>query len=194
MLILVTALVGACGGGNEGTSPTTSPAATGVAPSPTATEAIGPSPTPTLPAGFSCANTSGGASHAPDWGPGGPAVVAVRVGKHPGYDRFVLQFDGTIPSYSITRQGTSFTLSPQGRTVTVKGNNGVRVALKPENWTSYMGPRRLLPLLPYLREARLVENFEGTMQWGLGIHGPPCLRVSTLQSPPRLVVDVTAGT
>ena len=81
-------------------------------------------------------------------------------------------------------------LSPSGKKVALEGTNGVLVLLKPEDWTAYTGPSEFHARLPVIREARLVENFEGTMQWGLGILGAPCIRVSTLQSPPRLVIDL----
>ena len=192
-VVLAAALLSACGGGSTGSSgspsvPSTTPAPpTSPAPSPS------PSPTPTLPAGFTCANASGGAAHASDWGPAGPTVTAARVAGHSGFDRFVLQFDGTVPSYTVRRQSTpTFTLDPKGSKVTLRGTRGVLITVKPENWTAYTGPSRLVPLLAVIREARLVQNFEGTMQWGLGILGTPCLRVTTLKGPARLVVDVAA--
>ena len=89
------------------------------------------------------------------------------------------------------RSGTSFTDSPRGQTVTLSGTNGVLVVVHPVfNWTSYSGPFAFKPDFPVLREARQIENFEGYQQWALGIQGTPCLRVTTLASPPRLVVDV----
>lgn len=192
-IALAAAVLTACGNGTTTTPPTT-PASTATSPTPTATTASPtPSPTPTLPAGFRCGNASGGVSHAPDWPITGPTVTAVRVGHHSSFDRFVLEFDGTVPAFTVKRQSTpTFTLDPKGTKVTLRGTRGVLITLKPENWTAYRGPSRLLPMFAYLREARMVQNFEGTMQWGLGILGTPCLRVTTLTGPPRLVVDVTA--
>ena len=91
------------------------------------------------------------------------------------------------------RSGTSFTASPRGQAVTLSGTNGVLVVVHPvTNWTAYRGPVAFQPDYPVLREARQVENFEGYQQWALGIQGTPCLRVTTLTQPSRLVVDVTA--
>jgi len=120
--------------------------------------------------------------------------VGVRVGQHLGYDRLVVEFNGSIPSYSVQRRsGTSFTGSPRGQAVTLGGTNGVLVVVHPVfNWTSYSGPVAFKPDYPVLREARLVENFEGYQQWALGIQGTPCLRVTILTAPPRLVVDIAA--
>jgi hypothetical protein len=115
------------------------------------------------------------------------------VAGHSGYDRFVLQFDGTVPSYTVTRQSTpTFTLASQGTSVRLRGTRGVLITVKPENWTAYTGSSHFVPLLAVIREARMVQNFEGTMQWGLGVLGTPCLRVTTLKAPTRLVVDVVA--
>jgi hypothetical protein len=75
--------------------------------------------------------------------------------------------------------------------VTLAGNHGVLIRIEPiGNWTSYSGPTEFDPPFPRLREARLIENFEAVQQWGLGVQGNTCVRVSTLSGPYRLVVDV----
>ena len=171
------------------TSASFSPTAT-ASPVPSSSPSTTPTPQPTsaLLAGFTCADTSGGSEQT------GSNVVGVRVGQHDGYDRLVIEFSGPIPSYNVQRRsGTTFTASPRGQAVTLRGTNGVLVLLHPIfNWTD-SGPSDFQPDYPVLREARLVENFEGYQQWALGIQGTPCLRVTTLTSPSRLVVDVTAA-
>lgn len=103
-----------------------------------------------------------------------------------------MEFSGAVPSYSVTPQPSSqFTLTPKGGTVTLEGTNGVLVTVQHIDWTSYTGPTSLRPEFTDLREARLVQNFEGVQQWGLGIAGVVAVRVFTLSSPARLVVDVT---
>jgi hypothetical protein len=99
--------------------------------------------------------------------------------------------DGWVNWSVQRRSGTSFTESPRGQPVTLSGTNGVLVVVHPIlNWTSYSGPFAFKPDYPVLRVARLVETFEGYQQWALGIQGTPCLRVTTLSAPSRLVVDV----
>jgi len=192
-VVLAAALVSACSNGSATTTPTTPPSTVGTTPPPATSPSPSPSPSPALPAGFKCRNFVGGATHAPDWGPAGPTVTAIRIGGHSDFDRFVMQFDGTVPAYKVTRQARPiFTQDPKGTTVRLKGNHGVLVTVKPENWTAYTGPTHMVPMLAFIREARMVQNFEGTMQWGLGILGNPCLRVTTLKNPQRLVVDVAA--
>jgi hypothetical protein len=41
-----------------------------------------------------------------------------------------------------------------------------------------------------LAEVRLLQNFEGVVQWGLGLNHQSCKRIFTLSSPTRLVIDV----
>ena len=120
--------------------------------------------------------------------------MAVRVGAHPGYDRFVIEFDRAVPGYSVTIQhGARFTLSPSGKTVVLGGSNGAVVTVQHVlNWNSYSGPLTVQLGSSYLKAGRQIQNYEGVQQWGLGIAGDPALRVFTLSSPPRLVVDVTA--
>jgi hypothetical protein len=185
-LTLALLLVACSNNGNEGaSSPPASP------PTPSSTQTTPPTqPSPTPPAGFQCgASFKGGSSSS--GAPTGPTVTGVRVGGHTGFDRFVMEFSAPIPRYTVTPQSSPvFTLDPKGTKVTLDGTAGVLITVKPENWQAYTGPTGMRPGLPFLQQARMVQNFEGTMQWGLGIQGSPCLKVTTLNSPPRLVVDV----
>jgi hypothetical protein len=191
-------LVAACGqqSSGPGSASPTPTATTSVSLTPTTTPQLSltpsPSPTPTAvsspawpPAGFSTGGSSGGSATIVN-------VTAVRVGAHPGYDRLVIEFSGPVPSYTVTPQSDSrFTPAPKGGTVTLEGTNGVLITVQHINWTAYAGPTSLRPEFTYLREARLIQNFEGVQQWGLGIAGVAAVRVFTLASPARLVVDVT---
>jgi hypothetical protein len=51
---------------------------------------------------------------------------------------------------------------------------------------------RFIPAIRISVRRCWVENFEGYQQWALGTQGTPALRVFTLGSPSRLVVDVSA--
>ncbi len=141
-----------------------------------------------LPPGFSYHDFSGGSTAS------GSQAVAVRIGQHDGFDRFVIEFSGVIPGYAVTRRPSpDFIDSPKGGTVHLEGSSGVLIRLYPiADWTSFAGPSYFHPQFPYLREAAQIENFEGVQQWALGISGTPGLRVLTLDSPSRLVIDVTA--
>lgn len=165
-------------------SPSASPAETpSPAPSPVPTSTPAPAP----PAGFVASNFAGGSVSGSD-------VTAVRVGQHDGYDRFVIEFGGGVPSYTVTRQATpSFTRSPRGDQVMLSGTAGVLIVIHSvTNWTAYSGPTAFHSGYPFMKEAVQVENYEGYQQWALGIQGTPYLRVFTMSSPSRLVVDVAA--
>jgi hypothetical protein len=182
-LILLAAMIGlvswACG--------TTPVAMSSPSPQPSssASPVASPSPSPAVPAGFALSDFSGGSTAT-------STVTAVRIGQHDGYDRFVIEFSGGVPSYSVTRQaGVTFTRSPKGDTVTLYGSAGVVIRVHSiANWTSYMGPMAFKPGYSCIREARMTENFEGYQSWALGIAGTPALRVFTMSGPDRLVVDV----
>ncbi len=138
-----------------------------------------------MPAGFAYSNFSGGSVSTSQ-------VASVRVGQHDGYDRFVIEFAGGIPSYTVVRQASAiFTRSPKGDQVTLDGSAGVVITVQSiTNWTGYTTPTSFKSAYPFMREALLIQNFEGVQQWGIGTAGKPALRVFTMSAPNRLVVDV----
>jgi hypothetical protein len=145
---------------------------------------------PALP-GVSCAAQSGG-SVVPV--PPLAAVTTVRAGRHPGFDRFVIEFAGSgpVPRFEVTPQASpQFVVDPSGQPVTLLGRAGVLVVVRDASLhDGFRGPTDLRPGLPVLREARAVGDFEGVVRWGLGVSRPSCARVFTLASPARLVVDL----
>jgi hypothetical protein len=143
-------------------------------------------PDTTLPA-FKCADISGGAA-------GTAKVTAVRVSEQPGagYDRFVLQFNSAVPQYTIKRQAKpTFATGGSGQPVTLSGTAGVLVQVHSASESgSYTGPTDLSHgEFAILKEARLTEDFEGYVSWGIGLGKPSCMRAFTLADPARLVVD-----
>jgi hypothetical protein len=153
-----------------------------------ATSAPAPSATPSP---FECttASTSGAAT-----GPAGPkGVTTIRTGPQPGYDRFVIEFDGGVAQYRITPQaGSTFTQDASGRQLTLRGAAGLLVVLPnaKRGDVAYTGPTDLTPGLAEIQEARLTGDFEGTVSFGLGLTHPACYRVLLLTNPSRLVIDV----
>jgi hypothetical protein len=152
---------------------------------------ISPPPvTPPTPPGsnlppFVCADAKGGTTAI-------VGVTAVRVDQHPGYDRFVLQFDSQVPVYAVKRQAKPvFTQGGSGQTITLSGTAGVLVTLHTASQSAtYSGPTDFTQAgFPVLKEARLTEDYEGYVAWGLGLSSPACMRVFTLTDPARLVID-----
>lgn len=182
------ALLAACGG-SSGTGANPTPMAS-QSPKVSVSSSAAPTskPSPTLGAGFVCSDAAGGSTSV------GSRVTAVRADQHgdQGYDRFVIEFDGTIPGYTVKRQGNAtFTQSPKGDTVTLAGDHGVLVTIQPvTDWTSYSGPTAFGAIGTFIRQAKQLQNFEAVQQWGIGVQGNTCMHVVTLTSPSRLVIDI----
>jgi hypothetical protein len=149
-------------------------------------------PTPpgtNLPA-FACSDASGGKT-------GVANVVIARVAEQSGYDRFVLQFDSAVPSYTVKRQPTPvFPFGASGQTITLSGTSGVLVQVfSATGANTFTGPTDLTHgEYIVLKEARQTEDFEGHISWGLGLGKAACLRAFTLADPARLVVDLSTTT
>jgi len=173
----------------------------GTGPSPTASAAASPSPsssaqtTPdsSLPP-FVCNSSTGFVTKATT--PPQPPVAfidQVRVGTHAGYDRVTIEFNNTDPSQvDVTPQNSpSFTQSPSGQSVTLSGSAGVLITIKgADEHTAYSGSTDIKTGYSVLVEARQVQDFEGTVQWGLGMSKPACYRAFFLTNPTRLVIDI----
>ncbi|MDQ6918053.1 MAG: hypothetical protein M3Z98_01715 [Candidatus Dormibacteraeota bacterium] len=159
---------------------------------PTATPTAVPSPSPSAAptATPACTSFSGGTSAGSD-------VTDVRVGTSAGYDRIVIQFDGPVPSYTVTPQGSpAFMQDGSGQTLTLQGTSGVKIVVRgASGWDlnghqTFTGSQDLKPGYPVLKEARQTGDFERVFSWGLGLSQPNCVQVTTLAGPDRLVVDV----
>ena len=185
----------ACSGPSSGAPASPSSAASGSSPAtPTAQAGVSPSGQPSsspvtqLP-NFACSDQSGGSTAAR------ASVTDVRVSANTGFDRFVVQFKGGVPAYSVRRQGNaSFVLSPKGEQVTLAGAAGVQVALLQTTGAgSYAGSTDFKPNYSVLKEARQLEDFEAVVQWGLGLAKAACLRAFSLSQPDRLVIDLSTA-
>jgi len=132
-----------------------------------------------------CKDASGGTA-------GSANVTAVRAAQQNGYDRFVLQFDSIVPTYTVKRQAKPvFVQGAIGQPVTLAGSAGVLITLhSAAEAGTYSGPTDMVESgFPILEEARVTQDFEGTVQWGLGLASPACMRVFLLTDPARLVID-----
>jgi len=158
--------------------------------SPSGATSPAPSAAANLP-GFSCAAQSGGT--APAAGGTGPVpVTGVRTGAQSGFDRFVIEFNGSVPQYEVKPQTSArFVQDPSGLSATLDGLAGLRVTVhNAQSHGSYSGATDQRPALNELREARQLGDFEGVVTWGLGLTKTSCFRAYVLTGPSRLVIDV----
>jgi hypothetical protein len=120
-------------------------------------------------------------------------VDLVRTGTHSGFDRITIEFNNTDPKQVdlTTQADTKFTQGASGLTVTLAGSAGILITMKgTDEHTAYSGPIDFKTGYPVLVEARQVQDFEGTVQWGLGLSKSACYRAFFLTNPYRLVVDI----
>jgi hypothetical protein len=170
---------------------TTTASATPTTPEPTPTPTA-PSPSPSVLAvpPSACPSATGGT-------PAMSNVTDVRVGTTPGYDRLVIQFDGPVPSYTVTPQGSAtFMQDGSGQVIQLQGSNGVKIVVHGASGSdlngkqTFFGPLDRTTGFPVLKEARQIGDFERNFSWGLGLSQPDCAHVTTLSGPDRLVVDI----
>ncbi len=172
-------------------APTAAPTASASpTPSPSARPATSPGSTPPV----ACAAQTGGSDA------NRVLLTAVRIAHNPGFDRLVFEFSPTdrgVGSYGIppfTIDVASSFSGPSGQPVTVDGNAHLRVRFQNTDAHTNAGAQTLTttdlkPTTPLLKEARLVEDFEAVVVWGLGLDRLACPSVLTLSGPARVVLD-----
>lgn len=208
------ALLAGCGGGSSPVPSTTSPTATATSGSPTASPPPGPTATATAsptesPSATDVACTSFG-SISPQESEDPLAMspltgASMRVGRHDCYERFVFEMAGTggAPGWSAQYRDPLIA-DPSGMEVQLRGETNLEVILRvwtvsdfegrPDEWPPFTGPDDIVTTgYTAIREARNLYAFEGVTQIGLGLDKRRPFRVSLLEGPPRLVVDVYTG-
>lgn len=123
-------------------------------------------------------------------------LQSIRTGHHPGYDRLVLDFEGsTAPGYYVEYVDRPVYECSTMDTVTVAGNGRLLVRIDPaqahsEGVPSTLEQTELNFNFTYLKEAKLTCDLEGQVTWLLGVSGKQPYRALALNNPPRLVVDI----
>ena len=121
-------------------------------------------------------------------------IDALRTGSHVGYDRITIEFKdvrtGTIKV--IPQANTKFVMDGSGATVTLAGKYGLLIKITgADNHTAFSGSTDIKTLqFPEILEVRRVGDFEGVVQWGVGLSSSACYQATILTGPTRLVIDV----
>jgi hypothetical protein len=194
-----------------------SPAQSALAPSASTTPAGTPTPAPTATASVTptaAATARPSATAAPAASTTAPATTApgtaqrcaplsggdrsanrvlldVRAARQQqGYDRVVFDFGpGALPPYAVEQVdrviqgGSGFVKPVEGTALFV-----VRF-IQAGGMGEYRGPTQVRPDTQNVREVVLSTNFEGVLEFGVGLARHSCPRVSVLASPARLVLD-----
>ncbi len=127
---------------------------------------------------------------------GAALLTGVRVAKSEGFERMVLEFDGSeLPAYRIEYVDRPVYQCGSGEPVEIEGDGWLRINLQPANAHTEEGvptitERASRPALPIIRELRMICDFEAMVEWVAGVSSPNPYRVSELTEPTRLVVDI----
>ncbi len=124
----------------------------------------------------------------------------VRTGVQPCSERFVLELQGTgeFPGWWVRYQAAPLTDDPRGEPVDVIGTAFIVVTV--ESWMNnmegegYQGPTRITPTnVSHMKELVMLGNFESVTLWAIGLDRQRPFEVTTLDNPPRLVIDIATG-
>lgn len=123
-------------------------------------------------------------------------LLSVRAAEHPGFDRIVFRFRGGVPSYHV-RYASAFRQCGSGLPAHVRGNAWLEVSLFPAAGHDARGHATVshshqFESLAVLRELYMICDFEGHVDWVLGLSEHERYRAFTLERPDRLVIDVLA--
>lgn len=212
-LLVPLTLVG-CGsnGGTPSESPSPGPSGptatvTGVpTQTPTSTATISPTETPTQTA-VAC-EPFGATSDTTSADPLSMSTLTgarMRVGRHDCYERFVFEVAGAggPPGWRV-HYVDPLTADGSGEPIDLRGDATLEVIVgvwtvtdfagRPAEWPPFTGPDAIVTSsFVALREARNNYAYEGVTQLGLGLDQERPFRVSWLDDPSRLVVDVYNG-
>ncbi len=191
-LLPVALVFGAACGDDDDTDPTQTP--TGETPSATAANET-PSATGTPFQGDTAPVTA--------TAPAGlepPILQDVRAASHEGFDRIVFEFEGDgLPGYSISYT-TGAVACGSGEDRAAELGEGtvppaiLRIQMQPANAHTEAGestaPLDLQPNLSTIRAGLLTCDFEADVTYHLALTAEQPFAISTLNDPPRLVVDV----
>lgn len=123
-----------------------------------------------------------------------PRVLALRSGRHAGFDRIVVDLHGGPPSYIVAFRRSLVGASGQPSALTGKALLLIRLspaaAHTAAGKSSFDGLQPHPLPLPTVRGYALIEDNEGTVSLGLALDRLATFRVFELSSPTRLVIDV----
>lgn len=122
-------------------------------------------------------------------------LEAVSVGEHEGYVRVVFQFTDGLAGYRIAHATPPFTQDGSGDTVTVKGKGHISVRLTAQAHDEDGKPTVENTTIPgptgsSVTEIKPLGDFEGVVNYVIGTTAVKQMRVFTLKSPARVVVDI----
>lgn len=125
-----------------------------------------------------------------------PTLVGIRAAHHPGFDRVVFEFAGSVPSSHRVRYVDRLIGDASGLPVRVAGRAILQVRFEPadaHNAKRATAPARKAFALPNVMTTVIAGDFEAVTTYGIGLAKRTRFDVFTLRNPSRVVVDVRAA-
>jgi hypothetical protein len=141
----------------------------------------GTTPTATQPSPATC-DATGTASVSWPLPQPPPSTIPPIVSATVSGDTLTFNFTaGTPPFQVITQSGAEFAEDPSGNRVVLAGTDGVRIVLTGfrGDQSNYKGPKKVTSTGPRLLEVVELGDFEGILNWGVGLQGPSCANVTS---------------
>ena len=107
----------------------------------------------------------------------GPTQI---VSKAATDDIFTLTFDQGVSQFEATPQASpNFTADPSGLPIVLQGSAGVRIVLRGLHFPGDpSGPSSFMPGGALVEEIRRIGDFEGVVNWAVGLRAPGCASVT----------------
>lgn len=123
-------------------------------------------------------------------------ITDARMGRHETFDRIVLEFSKSgIPNYFIAYVDMPVRRCGSAEPVPLPGEGWLMIRLYParmhKNGKSTVEKRDVKLDFPVLLRAATICDYEATVEWVAALVSPNPYRVMQLDSPPRLVIDIS---
>jgi hypothetical protein len=125
-----------------------------------------------------------------------PTLARITAAHHPGFDRVVFEFRGGLPATRRTKYVDRLLGDASGLPVRIAGQAILQVtfrAAKAHDAQGATAPARKAFALPNVMTTVRSGDFESVTTYGIGLAKKTTVRVSTLRSPARVVVDIGAA-
>ena len=130
------------------------------------------------------------------------ALVGAAIGTEtqPCSERVVLELQGSgdFPGWWVRYQLPLLIDDPRGQPVAVAGSAYIVVTIG--SWMTtmegdgYHGPTMITPTnVSHIKELMMLGDFESVTTWAIGLDERRSFRVTTLEGPPRLVIDISTA-
>lgn len=129
-------------------------------------------------------------------------LTAIRVARHEGYERVVFEFANDVPGYDVRYVDRPVLADGSGEEVEVAGAHVLLVRMEPaldadltqeSAPKTYTGPTRFSPDTSIIAELVRTGGFEAVLTWAIGTNTEAPFVVTTLDGPPRLMIDLATG-